>query len=122
MDSFPYDIYCPSAQGVTVNPDARVNVAQFGDGYRQAAPDGINTDISTIEVAWNNIGEAAKNEIYAFLFGHLKAAPFLFKLPDWPQAKTVYCERMSNPYYSTTLGLWSITATLRRAAHLGVTP
>ncbi len=117
MDAFPYDKYCPSTDGATEKPDLRVNVAQFGDGYRQTAFDGINVDISSLDVAWNNIGTAAKNEIYAFLKTRLKRVPFLFRLPDWPQAEIVYCNAMTKPYRHR--GMWNITATLQRAAYLG---
>ncbi len=117
MDRFPYDKYCPSVNGSTEKADLRVNLAQFGDGYRQAAPDGINADIGTVEVAWNNIGADAKNEIQSFLQSRLKHAPFLFKMPDWPSARIVYCTAMSKPHLHH--GMWSINATLQRAAYLG---
>lgn len=117
MDVFPFDKYCPSTNASTEKPKLRANAAQFGDGYRQTALDGINVDISTVEVAWNNIGTEAKNEIYAFLKTRLEITPFLFKMPDWPQAEIVYCNAMTKPYAHR--GMWSITATLQRAAYLG---
>lgn len=117
MNMFPFDKYCPSTNASTEKTELRVDVVQFGDGYRQTAFDGINVDISTIDVAWNNIGAQAKDEIYSFLRPRLKCTPFLFKMPDWPQAEIVYCNTMTKPYVIN--GLWSITATLQRAAYLG---
>ena len=117
MDVFPFDKFCPSTNASTEKTELRVDVAQFGDGYRQTAFDGINVDISTIDVAWNNIDAQSKDEIYFFLKSRLKRVPFLFRLPDWPQAEIVYCNAMTKPYIHR--GMWSITATLQRAAYLG---
>jgi phage-related protein len=117
MDAFPFDKYSPNTNASTEKPEMRVNVAQFGDGYRQTAIDGINADVSTVDVAWNNVTAQAKDEIYSFLKTRFKRDPFLFRMPDWPQAEIVYCTAITKTYVNKYM--WSVTATLQRAAYLG---
>lgn len=118
MDSFPYDKYCPSANTPTTEYLKRVARVEFGDGYSQAAEDGINTDISTISASWNNIGSDAMHEIVNFLQARLLLNPFLFKLPDWASPATVYCQTITKTDHYN--GLYSISATFKRTATLGV--
>lgn len=118
MDKFPYDKYSPSRDTPTTDYLKRVLRVSFGDGYFQAAEDGINTDISALNVSWNNIDASAMQEITNFLKARLLLKPFFFKLPDWNSPLTVYCQSVSKTDHFN--GLYSVTAGLVLTANLGV--
>lgn len=55
--------------------------AQYGDGYLQSAPDGINSKIERWNIIWMNVSESEKNTIVAALnaegtWGVLTWTPF----------------------------------------------
>lgn len=112
MDRFPYELHTPSIDGVTTTAKARVLAVQFGDGYEQTTPDGINTDISTYALSWNNIDGQEKDEVYNFLMARLSHKPFLFKLPDWNEERVVKCTTLTKTDHLNNR--YSISADFKR--------
>lgn len=51
MDTFSYKAY----KATQVSAEPRVLRAQFGDGYAQTAPDGLNAYLRRWSVVWSNI-------------------------------------------------------------------
>ena len=64
--------------GEEVKP--RVNWGQFGDGYKQGAPDGINHLDMTMDLSWENVTQAEKNAITAFFEARQGCQPFTYTL------------------------------------------
>lgn len=55
------------SQGSTRTRTNRVLAAQFGDGYEQTAPDGINNKIDTWSISYDNLTLAERNAVWAVL-------------------------------------------------------
>lgn len=66
----------PTTQGV--QRQIRVLSVDFGDGYNQVSPDGINAEYKTISVRWDNLRPELAAEISDF-FSNQQAQPFLWK-------------------------------------------
>lgn len=76
----------------------RVKMAKLGDGYTQSAPDGLNYKLYTWSLTWENLTEAEKNTIEAFLEARNGYETFLWtdtdsvqfrvKAPSWTRTET----------------------------------
>jgi phage-related protein len=55
------------SEGTTLEETPRVRVAQFGDGYQQRAPDGINDLVQTWTVPFDEVDDVIADEMVAFL-------------------------------------------------------
>lgn len=55
--------------------------AQFGDGYRQRAGDGINTESQNWDLRWNNISNADADTIETFLKARAGTEAFEWTTP-----------------------------------------
>jgi len=101
--------WCP-----LVNPTGqttlRVRKAQFGDGYSQRVPDGINTKVQSWPVSFR--GNAAYTAaIKAFLDVRLGATAFLFTPPNNPQGLYV-CESYTEQAMGA--GMYTLSATFQQ--------
>lgn len=65
---------------LTDEPEFRIANAEFGDGYEQRAPKGINWKRSVISVAWRNIARSEADTILQFFYDQ-DFNPFYYTLP-----------------------------------------
>lgn len=54
----------------------RLLLTSFGEGYRQAAPDGLNWMVDEYTLNWTALRVADADAIEAFLIAHADATPF----------------------------------------------
>ena len=60
---------------------ARVLTAQFGDGYSQRAPDGLNAVGKTLTIEWQKLTKAQAQEIEDFFVARGGATAFFYQPP-----------------------------------------
>lgn len=83
LETFTWRAAGSSAQG---SVKLRTRSAQFGDGYQQVAPDGINNRTSSWPLKF--VGGAARiQEIQAFIDRHAGAKSFLWTPPLGAQGR-----------------------------------
>ncbi|MDF4005324.1 phage tail protein [Luteibacter sp. PPL552] len=88
----------------------RVLKAQFGDGYSQEAPDGINTKVQSWPMQFQG-DEAEVGAIGAFLDRHAGAAGFFWTPPGSVQG--IYKVTAYSPAYQGG-DVWLISATFEQ--------
>ena len=76
----------PDSQGTTT---LRTRVAQFGDGYSQAVPDGINNRVYAWALVWRG-KSATMAPIAAFLDAHQGATSFYWTPPGLGSPQGLY--------------------------------
>ena len=57
----------PPQIGSSVQRSPRMRLAQFGDGYEQSTPDGLNADRQVWSLVWNALPHAEADLVDAFL-------------------------------------------------------
>ncbi len=125
MERLPRTEHGFTSDGIEHKQENRVLSAQFGDGYAQIAPDGINTDISTFNITWSNILQGEAELLFNFLAprqGGLDS--FYFTPPDTNNEIVVKCVSVSKKTHSVVAGrpdisFFTISAELKRTANLG---
>ena len=71
----------PSPQGTQKQVSGRVRRAEFGDGYSQRAPDGLNFVGRQVTLSWPALSAADSDTIEAFFIAQNSGAtPFLYTL------------------------------------------
>jgi phage-related protein len=68
--------------GAAVPVKPRVRMAQFGDGYSQALPDGLNHMLSTYNLNFSRLTDVEAMQIELFLQTMGGTAPFRWKTPN----------------------------------------
>ena len=63
----------------------RARVSQFGDGYEQRVPDGINNQRLRVTLLWRVLSATDANTIQVFFSGVRSDAAFFYTLP-WESA------------------------------------
>ncbi|MBC3811328.1 phage tail protein [Undibacterium aquatile] len=107
MDTF---IWPPSAGGANTDIKYRTLSAQFGDGYSQVAPDGINnTDIS-VQLSW--IGKTAEVLPIVNFLNEKGGVQAFYYTPPLGVRGTYRCK--SHQVKSDGAGIHTITATFER--------
>lgn len=104
----PYFNWVPSyASEVPIKP--RLRTIQFGDGYKQQSPDGINNILLSLNVKFDGRNQSEATAILHFLNTRAGAESFVFNaLPPYNTNKLFYCEEWSsNQVFSDN---FSITA------------
>lgn len=71
----------PSAGSTDYQWQPRVLTAQFGDGYKQTTPDGINANGMRVRLTWANLTIAQATTVRSFLDAHVGLV-FKYTLPD----------------------------------------
>ncbi|WP_431854312.1 phage tail protein [Azospirillum sp.] len=80
--------------GTDIHPEIKLIKADFGDGYRQRAPDGLNHIRYLYQFVWE--GPVAEiDEILLFLHERGGTEAFLYTPPGESQAKTFVCQEWS---------------------------
>lgn len=89
-------IWSPTVAGSSGSTTERVRKAQFGDGYAQRIPDGINSESSSFNLQF--IGDAVTiGAILAFLQSHAGATAFNWTPLLWSAPALFTCEKYSQP-------------------------
>jgi len=104
----PYFGWIPSyASEVPIKP--RLRTVNFGDGYRQQSPDGINNILLTQTLKFDGRNLAETTAILQFLTSMAGYTSFVFTaLPPYNTNKLFYCEEWSStPVFNDN---FSITA------------
>ena len=94
----------------TADIDFKVRDTAFGDGYRQRAPDGINSIVDSWPLTFT--GESSKiNQITAFLDARLGVEAF-----DWTNPRGLTGRYLASKYSLTPLGsgVWRVSVPFDR--------
>lgn len=78
-------------------PVANVDVVQFGDGYSQRRPAGINYKRTDWAVSWTLLERDEYDTLYEFLNARLKLTPFWWTPPWETQPRRYICTELSGP-------------------------
>ena len=92
----PYPVFTPPippAEGTEIEPDVKVLETKFGDGYGQAAPDGINNIRRTYRFTWAGLSPSESGTIIAFLEGQCGAYAFDFIPPGETALRRFTCKK-----------------------------
>ena len=89
-----------------------VKNVQFGDGYSQRLRYGLNTDLKSWTLTWQNITEANTDTIETFLEARGGAEHFDWSPPDETETYKWICQQWSKQM--TSAGLNQLTATFQQ--------
>lgn len=95
--------------GTAFKPQIKVLEAEFGDGYSQPTPDGINNVREKVDLTWDGLTEAQMLQINNFFKARMGAQAFYFKPAGYAAPLKWTCKE-----WTRTLGdgVWKMTATL----------
>ena len=94
--------------GTGVKPQVKVLQAEFGDGYTQSAPAGLNHIRDVLELSWEGLLEAQRNEINAFFRARGGTEPFYYQPVGDSSPRKWTCQEWT----SKKDAIWKMTATL----------
>lgn len=83
----------PPSPGTEIAPEVKVLAADFGDGYRQRAADGLNNIRDTFAFAWEALPAADADAIVAFLKARLGTEAFLYTPPGESAPRKFTCTK-----------------------------
>lgn len=86
----------PPSYGSVALSNYRVIVNEFGDGYAQTVPDGLNNVQQSWELSWANIPNAAAADIVAQI-NSFAGRPFSWTTPDG-LTKNFTCASLSRSF------------------------
>ena len=72
---------------------ARLREVQFGDGYKQAAPDGLNSVETSYRMRWQAVSAADAASLDAFFTARRGSEPFSWRPDGEPAALLWRCKR-----------------------------
>jgi phage-related protein len=105
--TFPTNVPGPSFP-VEKQAQPKVKTVQFGDGYTQEAPDGINYNLFTWNLSWDALTSSEKTTIENFLVAAGGYATFQWADPEGTTQK-VKCRTWSFSLIEPTLYKLSAT-------------
>jgi phage-related protein len=76
-----FDSPVSPSEPLQVETAARVLENEFGEGFKQRAPDGLNNLVRSAKPQWPRLSDQNADLIEAFLRGQLGAIPFLWLKP-----------------------------------------
>ena len=106
----PLTTFVPSvapSPGTSVKTSFKLLKAEFGDGYTQAGPDGLNFKRKTVNLTWDALTLTQANQIETFiedLGGH---TPFYYQPLGFAAPVKWTCEIFSK---NLDAGYWKMTA------------
>lgn len=80
MDTLP-DIGCQPDFSLTEKPALAVDSVQFGDGYTQRRPSGLNNVRRSWSATWTALPDADAEVLYQFLLSRQGVYAFLWRIP-----------------------------------------
>lgn len=101
----------PSA-GLQAKPEIKVLKADFGDGYSQPTPDGLNHIREVLTLTWEGLERIERDQIITFMKLQKGTQPFAYSLPGDSAPSRFTCSDWSH----TALGsdLWTVNATFKQ--------
>ena len=72
-----------------LNSNFRMKIAQFGEGYSQRAPDGLNNKIDSWSITYSKLSAADITTVYAFIETIKSGEYFLFTPPNDVEKKWI---------------------------------
>ena len=107
---------CNPSPGFTTTPEVKLLKADFGDGYSQVSPNGLNHVRAVVEsLSWDVLAADERDQIIDFLKACGGTEPFWFALPHGVTTKWT-CEQWSDQAISG--GFHRVTATFRQSFDL----
>ncbi|MEQ8899276.1 MAG: phage tail protein [Roseovarius sp.] len=94
--------------GTTFKPKITLNRADFGDGYVQASPRGLNHIRESMELSWHGLTEPQMILIRTFFETHGGYTPFWYQPRGRPEALLWMCESWT----VSDAAPWRVTGTL----------
>lgn len=94
----PYPTFEPvvmPSPGSTKTPQIALNKSQFGDGYIQASPKGINHIRNSVSLKWNALTISEAASIEAFLRERGGYKPFYYSIYPDPTLRKWTCSEWS---------------------------
>jgi phage-related protein len=74
-----FDPVIPPSSGTGNKPEMKLLAAEFGDGYTQVAPDGMNHIRRTLTLKWDLLTPDQMFEITRFFTDHGGSVPFWYQ-------------------------------------------
>jgi phage-related protein len=82
--------------GAQFSPEISLLKAEFGDGYTQSGPNGLNHIREIVALKWNGITLAQKTELDAFFRSHGGYKPFNYQVYGLPSVLKWTCMEWSS--------------------------
>jgi len=102
----------PSSEGTSTAINMKVRRAEFGDGYSQRTPDGLNFTGRVVTLTWPALVEADLETIVSFFTGLGGASTFTYTLPFESTQFKWTCATLQAGYVDATMR--SLVATLQQ--------
>ncbi|MEO9788586.1 MAG: phage tail protein [Aurantimonas coralicida] len=109
---------CAPSPGLTDTPEVKILKSEFGDGYTQASPQGLNHIRKVVEATWDVLDRAERDYIIDFFMERAGYQPFWFQMPHDAAATKWIVESWSDTVISG--GFHRVTATFRQSFSLAV--
>ena len=111
----PLPTFSPSpgpSPGTSTKPEIKILEAEFGDGYSQPTPDGLNHIRDVVELAWDGLTDSEMTAIYGFFRARGGTQPFYFRPIGEPAPLKWTCKEFAR---NKSQGVWKVSATLRQS-------
>ncbi|KAA0015506.1 phage tail protein [Salinicola corii] len=108
MDTLP-DV--PMDWEPQITPQANVDTVQYGDGYEQRRPAGINYVKHQASVQWSSLTRDEFDQVYPFLKDRLSLTPFLWTEPSETTPRRWICDAVAKAEINARF--WRVSATFR---------
>ena len=109
---------CAPSPGLTDTPEIKILKSEFGDGYTQASPQGLNHIRKVVEATWDVLDRAERDYIIDFFMERAGCQPFWFQMPHDDAATKWTVETWSDTVISGDYH--RIAATFRQSFSLAV--
>jgi phage-related protein len=98
--------------GLTEKPELKILQAEFGDGFSQPTPDGLNHIRRVIDLTWDVLEQDEMEAIRDFLEEHGGTEAFRYTLPNEAISRLYRCAEWQ--VIALQVDLYSISATFRQ--------
>lgn len=115
----PLNTFTPATApdiGLSGSSKFRILESNFGDGYKQRAGDGINTEEDKVNLSWNNLEVSEINDMITFIKGQAGYIAFNYTLPGDASATKFICKEYSRVWQNGNLK--GLTAVFERVYDL----
>lgn len=82
----------PPSPGTRNKPELKILKAEFGDGYTQTTPDGLNHIRAVYSLSWEVLTPAQAASMESFMERHLGTKAFLYQPAGRPAPMLFTCE------------------------------
>lgn len=110
----PLNTFAPPVSpspGTQHAPEISLNEAQFGDGYSQPSPRGLNHIRETISLRWEGVTIEEMQELRAFFFERVGTKAFYYRPYGYSTTMKWTCKEWSGVAGAP----WSFSAKLRQS-------